>query len=85
MDSGAHRCNDQLGVEPQEQYDGERYPPLGTAISTQMQETIRRRWKNTAFEGTVSGKRAILRFKGLCRWCAEYVGLAVLQEGAMPW
>ncbi len=36
-------------LEPQEQYGGERYPPLGTAISTQMQETIRRRWKEYGF------------------------------------
>lgn len=32
-------------LEPQEQYGGERYPPLGTAISSRMEETLRRRWK----------------------------------------
>lgn len=32
-------------LEPQEQYDGERYPALGTAISPKMAETLKRRWK----------------------------------------
>jgi len=32
-------------LEPQEQYGGGRYPPLGTAISPKMQETLKRRWR----------------------------------------
>lgn len=32
-------------LEPQEQYGGNRYPPLGTAISPKMEETLKRRWK----------------------------------------
>ncbi len=36
-------------LEPQEQYGGNRYPPLGTAISPRMQETLRRRWKEYGF------------------------------------
>ena len=32
-------------LEPQEQYGGHRYPPLGTSISPKMTETLKRRWK----------------------------------------
>jgi len=32
-------------LEPQEQYGGDRYPPLGTSISPGMAETLKRRWK----------------------------------------
>jgi 4-hydroxy-3-polyprenylbenzoate decarboxylase len=32
-------------LEPQEQYGNNRYPPLGTAISSRMEETLKRRWK----------------------------------------
>lgn len=32
-------------LEPQEQYGGERYPPVGTAISPEMAATLKRRWK----------------------------------------
>jgi 4-hydroxy-3-polyprenylbenzoate decarboxylase len=32
-------------LEPQEQYGGNRYPPLGTAISPKMEETLKKRWK----------------------------------------
>ncbi|MGH7771877.1 MAG: UbiD family decarboxylase [Candidatus Binatia bacterium] len=37
-------------LEPQEQYGGSRYPPLGTAISPKMEETIKRRWREYGFE-----------------------------------
>lgn len=37
-------------LEPQEQYGGNRYPPLGTAISPEMEETLKRRWKEYGFE-----------------------------------
>ncbi len=36
-------------LEPQEQYGGNRYPPLGTAISPKMVETLKRRWKEYGF------------------------------------
>ena len=36
-------------LEPQEQYGGERYPPVGTAISAKMEETLKRRWKEYGF------------------------------------
>ena len=36
-------------LEPQEQYGGNRYPPVGTAISTRMTETLKRRWKEYGF------------------------------------
>jgi 4-hydroxy-3-polyprenylbenzoate decarboxylase len=36
-------------LEPQEQYGGSRYPPLGTAISPEMAETLKRRWKEYGF------------------------------------
>ena len=36
-------------LEPQEHYGGNRYPPLGTAISPKMEETLRRRWKEYGF------------------------------------
>jgi hypothetical protein len=36
-------------LEPQEQYGGNRYPPLGTAISPGMAETLKRRWKDYGF------------------------------------
>lgn len=36
-------------LEPQEQYGGERYPALGTAISPKMEETLKRRWKEYGF------------------------------------
>ena len=36
-------------LEPQEQYGGNRYPPLGTAISPEMAETLKRRWKEYGF------------------------------------
>jgi len=36
-------------LEPQEQYGGNRYPPLGTAISAKMEETLKRRWKEYGF------------------------------------
>lgn len=36
-------------LEPQEQYGGNRYPPLGTAISPKMEETLKRRWKEYGF------------------------------------
>jgi len=32
-------------LEPQEQYGGNRYPPVGTAISPRMEQTLKRRWK----------------------------------------
>lgn len=32
-------------LEPQAQYGGNRYPPVGTAISPRMAETLKRRWK----------------------------------------
>jgi 4-hydroxy-3-polyprenylbenzoate decarboxylase len=32
-------------LEPQEQYGGNRYPPLGTTISEKMGATVKRRWK----------------------------------------
>ncbi len=37
-------------LEPQEQYGGERYPPLGTAISPKMEETLKKRWREYGFE-----------------------------------
>ena len=36
-------------LEPQEQYGGNRYPPLGTAIAPEMQERLKRRWKEYGF------------------------------------
>ena len=36
-------------LQPQEQYNGNRYPPLGTAISDRMSETLKRRWKEYGF------------------------------------
>ena len=36
-------------LEPQEQYGGNRYPPVGTAISPKMAETLKRRWKEYGF------------------------------------
>jgi 4-hydroxy-3-polyprenylbenzoate decarboxylase len=36
-------------LEPQEQFGGNRYPPLGTAISPEMTETLKRRWKEYGF------------------------------------
>ena len=36
-------------LEPQEQYNGNRYPPLGTAISPQINDTIKKRWKEYGF------------------------------------
>jgi UbiD family decarboxylase len=36
-------------LEPQEQYGGERYPPLGTAVSPGMAERLKRRWKEYGF------------------------------------
>ncbi|HEY7168208.1 MAG TPA: UbiD family decarboxylase [Candidatus Binatia bacterium] len=36
-------------LEPQEQYGGKRYPPLGTAISSEMQDRIKQRWKEYGF------------------------------------
>jgi hypothetical protein len=32
-------------LEPQEQYGGNRYPAVGTAISPRMEETLKRRWR----------------------------------------
>jgi hypothetical protein len=32
-------------LEPQEQYGGNRYPPLGTTISEKMGAIVKRRWK----------------------------------------
>jgi UbiD family decarboxylase len=32
-------------LEPQEQYGGRRYPPIGTAISEKMSATLKRRWR----------------------------------------
>ena len=37
-------------LEPQEQYGGNRYPPLGTAISPEMAEMLKRRWKEYGFD-----------------------------------
>jgi len=36
-------------LEPQEQYGGDRYPPLGTTISDEMTATIKRRWSEYGF------------------------------------
>ncbi len=36
-------------LEPQEQYGGNRYPAVGTAISSEMAETLKRRWKEYGF------------------------------------
>ncbi len=36
-------------LEPRPEYDGKRFPPLGTEISPQMQELIQRRWKEYGF------------------------------------
>ncbi len=36
-------------LEPQEQYGGSRYPPLGTSISPKMEETLKRRWREYGF------------------------------------
>ena len=36
-------------LEPQEQYGGNRYPPVGTAISAKMDETLKKRWKEYGF------------------------------------
>jgi 3-polyprenyl-4-hydroxybenzoate decarboxylase len=36
-------------LEPQEQYDGNRYPPLGTAISPEMAARLKERWKEYGF------------------------------------
>jgi 4-hydroxy-3-polyprenylbenzoate decarboxylase len=32
-------------LEPQEQYGGNRYPPVGTVISAEMADRLKRRWK----------------------------------------
>ena len=37
-------------LEPQEHYGGNRYPPLGTAISPEIAATLKRRWKEYGFE-----------------------------------
>jgi 4-hydroxy-3-polyprenylbenzoate decarboxylase len=36
-------------LEPQEQYGGHRYPPVGTAISPAMAEKLKQRWKEYGF------------------------------------
>ncbi|HEX6769644.1 MAG TPA: UbiD family decarboxylase, partial [Candidatus Binatia bacterium] len=36
-------------LEPQEQYGGKRYPPLGTTISDAMTERLKMRWKEYGF------------------------------------
>jgi UbiD family decarboxylase len=36
-------------LESQEHYGGNRYPPLGTAISPEMEQTLKRRWKEYGF------------------------------------
>jgi 4-hydroxy-3-polyprenylbenzoate decarboxylase len=36
-------------LEPQEQYGGRRYPPVGTAISPEMAEKLKQRWKEYGF------------------------------------
>lgn len=36
-------------LEPQAQYGGHRYPPVGTAISDNMSATLKRRWKEYGF------------------------------------
>ena len=36
-------------LQPQEQYGGERYPPVGTAVSPAMAERLKRRWKEYGF------------------------------------
>lgn len=36
-------------LEPQEQYGGNRYPALGTAVSPRTEETLKRRWKEYGF------------------------------------
>jgi len=36
-------------LEPQEQYGGNRYPPVGTAISPKMAETLKKRWNEYGF------------------------------------
>ncbi|MGZ8495310.1 MAG: UbiD family decarboxylase domain-containing protein, partial [Candidatus Binatia bacterium] len=36
-------------LEPQEQYGGNRYPPLGTTISAEMAATVKRRWREYGF------------------------------------
>jgi len=36
-------------LEPQEQYGGNRYPPLGTTISAEMEATVKRRWSEYGF------------------------------------
>lgn len=36
-------------LEPQEQYDGQRYPPLATVYSREMAERVRKRWQEYGF------------------------------------
>jgi 4-hydroxy-3-polyprenylbenzoate decarboxylase len=36
-------------LEPQAQYGGSRYPPLGTSISPKMAETVKKRWNEYGF------------------------------------
>jgi hypothetical protein len=36
-------------LEPQAQYNGSRYPPLGTAISESMTNRLKARWKEYGF------------------------------------
>src|SRR4030095_121894 len=36
-------------LEPQEQYGGQRYPAVGTAISREMADKLKRRWKEYGF------------------------------------
>jgi 4-hydroxy-3-polyprenylbenzoate decarboxylase len=36
-------------LQPQEQYGGNRYPPVGTSISAEMANTVKRRWKEYGF------------------------------------
>lgn len=37
-------------LEPQEQYNGSRYPPVGTVISADMGDRLKRRWKEYGFK-----------------------------------
>ena len=36
-------------LQPQQQYGGERYPPVGTAVSPAMAERLKRRWQEYGF------------------------------------
>jgi hypothetical protein len=36
-------------LQPQEQYGGDRYPPIGTAITAAMADRLKNRWKEYGF------------------------------------